>query len=325
MEAIKTYIENMFSTLPHTEEIERLKEELLSNMEEKYLELKDEGKSENEAIGIVISEFGNIDELLNELDIEIPEERAENTLSKKTMLQYLEDKKRTSFLISIGVSLCIIGGAMLILTNQLIESAIILRGFSERVSDIVPLMPLFILILPAIALFIYSGQIMEKYNAIEKGDFSITSDSKIYLENKLKENHSKFTAFTITGVSLCIASPFCIFLGSAISDEASTYGLVALMFIITVAVYIFINSSSLQDPYKKLLQLGEYNMVQIKNNKVIGAVAAVVWPIAVCIFLLLGFIFGLWRISWVVFPITGILFGGFAAFYNVTHNESKND
>ena len=148
MEAIKTYIENMFSTLPHTEEIERLKEELLSNMEEKYLELKDEGKSENEAIGIVISEFGNIDELLNELDIEIPEERAENTLSKKTMLQYLEDKKRTSFLISIGVSLCIIGGAMLILTNQLIESAIILRGFSERVSDIVPLMPLFILILP---------------------------------------------------------------------------------------------------------------------------------------------------------------------------------
>lgn len=325
MEAIKTYIENMFSTLPHTEEIERLKEELLSNMEEKYLELKDEGKSENEAIGIVISEFGNIDELLNELDIEIPEERAENTLSKKTMLQYLEDKKRTSFLISIGVSLCIIGGAMLILTNQLIESAIILRGFSERVSDIVPLMPLFILILPAIALFIYSGQIMEKYNAIEKGDFSITSDSKIYLENKLKENHSKFTVFTITGVSLCIASPFCIFLGSAISDEASTYGLVALMFIITVAVYIFINSSSLQDPYKKLLQLGEYNMVQIKNNKVIGAVAAVVWPIAVCIFLLLGFIFGLWRISWVVFPITGILFGGFAAFYNVTHNESKND
>lgn len=97
------------------------------------------------------------------------------------------------------------------------------------------------------------------------------------------------------------------------------------MFIITVAVYIFINSSSLQDPYKKLLQLGEYNMVQIKNNKVIGAVAAVVWPIAVCIFLLLGFIFGLWRISWVVFPITGILFGGFAAFYNATHNESKND
>ena len=38
-------------------------------MEDKYNELKSEGKSENEAIGIVISEFGNIDELINELDI----------------------------------------------------------------------------------------------------------------------------------------------------------------------------------------------------------------------------------------------------------------
>lgn len=324
METIKTYIENMFSTLPHTEEINRLKDELLSNMEEKYLELKDEGKSENEAIGIVISEFGNIDELLNELDMEIPNESSEKALSKETVLQYLEDKKRTSFLISIGVSLCIMGGATLILINQLIESEIILRGFSERVTDVVPLIPLFILILPAIALFIYSGQVMEKYNAIEKGDFSITLDSRIYLENKLKQNHSKFTAFTIAGVSLCIASPFCIFIGSAISDEASTYGVVALMLIVTIAVYIFINSSSLQDPYKKLLQLGEYNVVQRKNNRVIGAVAAVVWPIAVCIFLLLSFLFNLWHISWVVFPITGILFGAFCTFYNATHNETKN-
>ena len=38
-------------------------------MEEKYRELKRSGKSENEAIGIVISEFGNINELIDELGI----------------------------------------------------------------------------------------------------------------------------------------------------------------------------------------------------------------------------------------------------------------
>ena len=46
-----------------------LKEEILSNMEEKYRELKKQGHSENEAIGTVISEFGNIDELVRELGI----------------------------------------------------------------------------------------------------------------------------------------------------------------------------------------------------------------------------------------------------------------
>ena len=42
---------------------------MLRTMEDKYEELKMEGKSENEAIGIVISEFGNIDELIDELGL----------------------------------------------------------------------------------------------------------------------------------------------------------------------------------------------------------------------------------------------------------------
>ncbi|MFQ7714954.1 MAG: permease prefix domain 1-containing protein [Agathobacter rectalis] len=38
-------------------------------MEDKYNELISEGKSDNEAIGIVISEFGNLDELADSLGI----------------------------------------------------------------------------------------------------------------------------------------------------------------------------------------------------------------------------------------------------------------
>lgn len=38
-------------------------------MEDKYNELISDGKSDNEAIGIVISEFGNLDELADSLGI----------------------------------------------------------------------------------------------------------------------------------------------------------------------------------------------------------------------------------------------------------------
>ncbi len=58
MDTIRTYLENMFLHLPKNPEVRRAKEELLSMMEDKYQELKREGRSENEAIGIVISEFG---------------------------------------------------------------------------------------------------------------------------------------------------------------------------------------------------------------------------------------------------------------------------
>lgn len=57
METIKNYLENMFSHLPNTPEVQKAKYELYQMMEDKYNELISEGKSDNEAIGIVISEF----------------------------------------------------------------------------------------------------------------------------------------------------------------------------------------------------------------------------------------------------------------------------
>ena len=69
MEIIRSYVESAFAAYASTPEMWNLKEEILSNMEEKYRELKKQGHSENEAIGTVISEFGNIDELVRELGI----------------------------------------------------------------------------------------------------------------------------------------------------------------------------------------------------------------------------------------------------------------
>lgn len=58
-------------------------------MEDKYNELISDGKSDNEAIGIVISEFGNLDELADSLGIKSfvdPSQAmpAANTLSHET-------------------------------------------------------------------------------------------------------------------------------------------------------------------------------------------------------------------------------------------------
>lgn len=38
MDTIKNYLNSMFSSLPKTEEINRLKSDLLANMEDKYYE-----------------------------------------------------------------------------------------------------------------------------------------------------------------------------------------------------------------------------------------------------------------------------------------------
>ena len=99
METIKNYLENMFSHLPNTPEVQKAKYELYQMMEDKYNELISEGKSDNEAIGIVISEFGNLDELADSLGIKSfvdPSQAmpAAKTLSHETAAAFLRDSAK---------------------------------------------------------------------------------------------------------------------------------------------------------------------------------------------------------------------------------------
>ena len=71
METIKNYLETMFMNLPNTPEVRRAKDELGQMMEDKFAELIEEGRTENEAVGTVISEFGNLNELADVLGINV--------------------------------------------------------------------------------------------------------------------------------------------------------------------------------------------------------------------------------------------------------------
>lgn len=113
METIKNYLENMFSHLPNTPEVQKAKYELYQMMEDKYNELISEGKSDNEAIGIVISEFGNLDELADSLGIKSfvdPSQAmpAAKTLSRETAAAFLRDSAKQAYLRAFGVLLCIL-------------------------------------------------------------------------------------------------------------------------------------------------------------------------------------------------------------------------
>ena len=116
METIRNYLETMFAGLPNTPEVLRARDELWQMMEDKYSELIAEGKSENAAIGTVISEFGNLDEIAGELGLDrvkgeklsltkelAPERRH---ISMDEAKDYLREKGGSSLLTAFGVFLC---------------------------------------------------------------------------------------------------------------------------------------------------------------------------------------------------------------------------
>lgn len=324
METIRNYVFNIFSSFPKSNKLDKLKEDILDTMEDKYNELKKQGKSENESIGIVISEFGNIDELISELDIEVNNENSEfPTLNTEDVKEFLNIKKKTTLFISIGVALCMVGVSLLISVYQLIEDKVILPNVPLRVTEIVPLIPLFILLVPAIGLFIYSGFQREKYKYVEKGEFDITLDAKYYLENSLSLFKPKFTFGCIIGVSLCVISPLILFIGSAISEGTAVYCTSLIILIVAIAVFIFTHIGTHKSDLQALLKIGDFSPKKREENKVVAAVASVVWPLTVCIYLVTSFVFGNWQISWVIFPVVGILFGAFSAVCSIIKGDSN--
>lgn len=322
METIKNYLENMFQALPKTEEILRLKNELLLNMEEKYSELKSQGKTENEAIGIVISEFGNIDELLDEMDIDLTNKYENKNKNLKVVTleeaeEYVSLKKKASFLVAIGASLCLLGSALIILLQQLADDKIIFQAFSKNTQQDLPVIFFFVFLVAAIALFIYSTTLFEKYKFIDSGDFHIDDMTKSLLTKNRQESLISKKIAMIIGVCLCVLSPTAVLIGDMFGISGSNYGSSALLLIIAIAVFIFIRFSSKDRAYKKLLMINKYYTENAQSNKIIRATSKIVFSLATCVFLIWGLLFHGWSICWIVYPITGILFRTFARTYNL--------
>ena len=100
---IKNYVDVLFSDIPGSKKANELKEEILSNMSERFNDYIQEGKTENQAYSLVISSLGDIDEMLAEV---IP--------NAEFVQQAHSYRKRNAKNTAIGVAMYIIGFVFLI-------------------------------------------------------------------------------------------------------------------------------------------------------------------------------------------------------------------
>ncbi len=321
METIRTYLDNMFQTWPQTEEVLKIKSELLSDMTDKYNEMKAEGKSENEAVGIVISEFGNIDELMHEMGVsrqEEPDDAYQNFrhVDKEEAESFIRVKEGNGKRIGTGIASILFGVAGLTLLTSAVENIPGgEEGFLGRVMSLSGMLLLIFCIIAGVALFIYSDTQENRYKYL-KNAFHIDDSLRNELMLRREDGHSAYTISVIVGVCLCIASAIPVISVSFLAPDNDFMGAVALTFTLTLvgaAVYLFVSFGEKKEAYDKLLQEGDFTIEKKKKNKIIGMVASIVWPIATVGFLLRGFLADDWASAMVIYPVVGILFAAFSA------------
>ncbi len=250
MNAIRNYLDNMFRNLPNTEAVRRAKSELLQMMEDKYEELISEGKTENEAVGIVISEFGNLDELADSLGIS--EAVTENPVEDKPMLsmdrvkEYLSMNNTRAILTPLGIALCILSVVSPILANILPVDL-----------DIIGAGGMFGIIAISVGLFIFSGIKSKEFAEVKNKECSLSIEGAEYVRNERRGFKNSYGLMSSFGIGLCILS----FLNPILLDKIpfinSNVGAAMMFVFVALGVFLITSANTRMNGYDRLLALNE--------------------------------------------------------------------
>ena len=325
MDAIKSYLENMFLHLPKSPEVLRAKDELSQMMEDKYNQLRNEGRTDNEAVGQVIAEFGNLDELAENLGIgnevsALNTEQEPINMTDQDVERYFAVIRESGKQVAGGVGMILGGVAILILLQSIADLGII----SEKVAQALGVGGLLLLIAIAVYLFIMAGVKTDRYENLETKPVNIDP----YLRDRIKLQKDEY--LPVFGRTIA-AGVFLILLGVivlvtiGILDIGRVFllqiSVVGLFAMIAIATTLFITGGTKMGAFDKLLNEGDYTRQKKADANFMEPFAGLYWMLVLGGYLAWSFIGNAWAISWVVWPISGVLF---AALSNLRSLARRN-
>ena len=308
METIKNYLEAMFAGMPNTAEVRKAKAELLQMMEDKYSELIAEGKTENTAIGTVISEFGNLDELAEDLNLtkEVEETRTRESEAPRRNITiddataFFANRGKKATVLALGVMFCIISVACPIL-------------FGEKLENISAAM-MFTCIAIGVGCIIYSSFVDTEWKFLNKELCRIDMATANFIKERRRSFESTRALCVTIGVILCVVCWVPNIVGNYIGLNVAP----ALMFLLVgIGVFLIIYSSKIYSGFEKLLKLNDINTISgsyyeqnIKpvryRSKTAQTIVEVYWPVITCIYLIISFLTFNWGLTWIIWPIAGV-------------------
>ena len=337
MNVIIAYLETMFSTYPQTPRLLEAKAELQSMMEDAYVGLIAEGRSENEAVGQVIRDFGNLAEVAPVLGItaDITASTAASAASAApaapahqaitvaahppiTLTEaqgYAAALETIRFRVAASVAMFVLSPVLLVLLPTLAEASIV--PFDAGIATAIGIVALLILVLAGVLTLVNTSRDLAPFKRITEMRFSPDAAVTAWA-TELSQQHERgrIKALQIA-IALWIMSPAPLIVfalvtpGSAYQDVWSVFGVVLVLMFVAAGLVILIPAAWAHGVQTKLVT--EPLEAAESEHSIVGVIAAIYWPLAVVIYLAWSFLGNAWYISWIIWPIAGVLFGAIAA------------
>ena len=247
------------------------------------------------------------DELVDEEFVEGVDETPIRKISLAEANDYLEQRKNASVQIAIATLLCIISPILIFLLLAFSECTSI--PLTENLAVGVGMVALFSLVTIAVVIYIRVGFKNAPYEFLEKEPFETEYGVTGLAREKQKTYRNTYIKYNIFGTCACILSPVPL-ICAALSGKGLLVMIMLCVTLLTVAIGVmfFIVAGVRWASMQKLLKEGEFSEKGKQKNKIIEAIGTVYWLLATAIYLGWSFLTSDWHITWVIWPIAGVLF-----------------
>lgn len=223
--------------------------------------------------------------------------------------QYLSFQEKFASLVAMAVSLCVLSPVALIILAGFSEDGVF--GVSENLAAGVGVITLLLMVAVAVYIFIRYGMAEQKYDYLEKSAIDTEYGVAGMVREKKNAYQEVYSKGIAIGVIMCVLSVIPLLISAFISapDYIVCSMVGVLLTIIAIAVHIFVRVGMIQGSFDRLLEEGDYSVRKKKKSPVIEGVATIFWLLATAIYLGFSFATERWEITWIVWPIAGVLFG----------------
>ena len=394
MDTIDTFLDAMFAPYPSTPRLLEAKGELRAMMEDAYADAVGRGKTHNEAVGQVITDFGNLEELAPVLGIlpdirsaqaapagaaapdpagaapgpasaaadpagasaapdpaaaaaPLPPDDAPSGYPVVTLPEaqaLAEARRRTGRLLGRGVALFVLAPIPLIVAANLTDDNAG-AGLGEAISDglsnggtgsgpggqwavLIGLALTLVLVATGVLTLMRRHQAFVGLEHLTDGKFTRNPIVSAWAARLRVENEGPRSRALMAAVGLWILSAIPTVAGGILSDQPGRshypiFGVSLTLALVAAGLLILLPTTWASSTHETLTEEGHWTGGpgqwdrwgrKDADNPLIGAIASIYWPLTLVIFLAWGFLGNGWAICWIVWPISGILFGAIASF-----------
>jgi len=232
---------------------------------------------------------------------------------------FLSENSTFAAKIAQGVLLCVSCPVPLLLIMALQKSGIL--PISENAAGGLGTIILLAMIAASLIFFIPNGIRISKWGWLENEVFETGYGVEGMVRDRSSKFQPKFISAITGGVVMILAGVIALVAGAvcAPDNNALILGLASLLMLcIAVGVFMITRAGIIMDGFSKILQEEDYS-ASVKTNKPLKVIAPVYWMTVTAGYLLWSFLGNSWHMSWLVWPIAGILYGALSIILKGIH------